>query len=318
MIDRRTMLLALAGWAGAQTTQAEPPPPRLGLDLQGIWTTASYTDLERPAELKRLVVTPEEAEAFEAPRRALNGRLPSRPEELGQAEGAWSERGAGLARVGGEIRSSWIVDPLDGRIPFTAAARARLKLDAPRQIHGIEDPEQMTGPERCLAAVNAGAPMTGAPDANLFEIVQAPGFVVIHSEKYHDARIVDLGTTRGRSPMSPSWLGESIGRWEGETLVVTTSGLKPGIIHRGQRLYLSGASRVTEWFTRSAPQELMYRFLVQDPDLFSAPWRGEMAIQAASGRIYEYACHEGNYALPGILAGARREEQEAGGVGWRL
>jgi hypothetical protein len=313
MIDRRTMLLVLAGCAGARSALAQRQPHSSAQDLQGLWTTASYTDLERPPELARLVLTPQEAEAYEAPRRALNGRLPSRPEELGQAEGAWSDRGSGLARVRGEIRSSWIVDPPDGRIPFTAAARARLKLDAPRQINGLEGPEQMSGPERCLAAVSAGAPMTGAPDANHFEILQAPGFVVIHSEKYHDARVIALRDTHGGQPMPPSWLGESTGRWEGDALVVTTTGLRPGITHRGQRLYLSGASRVIEWFTRSSPRELLYRFEVEDPELFSRRWRGEMAIQAATGRIYEYACHEGNYALPGILGGARREERDAAG-----
>ena len=306
------MLFVAAGWLSAPSALAKRPPPRRPPSLEGVWDTATYTDLERPPELGRLAVTPDDAEAYEAPRRALNGRLPSRPEELGQAEGAWSDRGSGLARVRGEIRSSWIVDPPDGRIPFSLAATARLGLDRPRQINGIENPEQMSGPERCLAAVSAGAPMTGAPDANYFQILQTPSFVVILSEKYHDARIIDLRDAKGRQPMPPSWLGESIGRWEGDTLVVTTTGLSVGVIHRGQRLYLSGASRVTEWFTRTKPDELMYRFNVDDPDLFSRPWRGEMAIRAGSGEIYEYACHEGNYALPGILAGDRREETEAG------
>jgi len=313
MIDRRMMLAALAATlgAGASVPAAATRPQRMGRrDLEGVWTTASYTDLQRPKSLPRLVVTPAEAEAYEAPLRALNGLAASAPGTVGQAENEFLDRGDGLARVKGQIRSSWIIDPPDGQIPWSPAARAR-GFDVFPPLQGLDNPEDRTGPERCLASVNGGAPMVGAPDANHFQIVQTRDAVVILSEKYHDARIVTLDTGRPRTPMPPSWLGESVGRWEGDTLVVETSGFRPGVTSRGFLLFATGATRVVERFTRLSPDELLYEFTVEDPVLFSRPWRAEMALPAAKGRIFEYACHEGNYSLSGILAGARLEEREA-------
>jgi hypothetical protein len=307
MIDRRALLGGLAALAAMGRAQAAGRRP--GRDLEGVWTSATYTDLQRPKELPRLVLTPAEAEAFEAPRRALNGLLPS-SDDVGQAENEFVDRGQGLARVKGEIRSSWIVDPPDGRIPWSAWALAR-RLDVMPPVQGLDNPEERTGPERCLASVNGGVPMVGAPDANLFQIVQPPGAVVIVSEKYHDARIIRFDDGRPRRPAPRSWLGESVGRWEGDTLVVDTAGFREGVTSRGSLMFGTGETRVRERFTRLGPRELFYEFTMTDPVLFTRPWRAEMSFPAVKQQVFEYACHEGNYSLPGILAGARREEREA-------
>jgi hypothetical protein len=307
MIDRRAWLTGVAALACAPSARAAGRP---GGDLEGVWTSASYTDLQRPKELPNLVLTPAEAEAYEAPRRAFRGMLPSPDGTIGQAENENVDRGEGLARVKGQIRSSWIVDPPDGQVPFTpwALAQGFDKLPPPQSV---EDPEGRTGPERCLGSANGGAPMIGAPDANLFQIVQTRDAVAIHSEKYHDARIVRLWTGRRPAPLPPSWMGDSTGRWEGATLVVETDRLRPGVLNRGFMLVVSGETQVTERFTRLSPRELFYEFTISDPRLFTRPWSAEMTLTATDHRIYEYACHEGNYSLPGILRGARVEEAEA-------
>jgi hypothetical protein len=315
MIGRRGVLLAVAGLAaaGSGAASAAGHGRRWARDLEGVWTTASYTDLERPAELKALVLTEAEAEAYEAPRRAMHGLLPSKPGEVGQAENEWVDRGTGMARVKGQIRSSWIIDPPDGRIPYNKAALAHWRVGIVWAEEKLEDPEDLNGPERCLANMATGAPLAVAPDSNLFQVVQTRDHVVILTEKYHDARIVRMSDTTRPSPLPRSWLGDCIGRWDGDVLVVETEGMHAGVTVRGLHFAVSEATRVVERLTRSGPDELFYEFAVEDPVIYTAPWRGEMALRRAQGRIFEYACHEGNYSLPGILAGARRGEREAAG-----
>jgi len=314
MIGRRGVLgLGLAAMAAGPAQSESRAGARRAYprrDLEGVWTTASYTDLERPAELKALVLTEAEAAAYEAPRRAMHGLLPSTPGEVGQAENEWVDRGDGLARVKGQIRSSWIVDPPDGRIPYNKAGLARWRAGIVWAEEKLEDPEDLNGPERCLANTATGAPLAVAPDSNLFQIVQTRDDVVILTEKYHDARIVRLSDTWRPSPLPRSWLGDCIGRWEGDALVVETEGMHAGVTVRGMHFAVSEATKVVERFTRSGADELFYEFSVEDPVIYTAPWRGEMALKRSDQRIFEYACHEGNYSLPGILAGARRGERE--------
>jgi hypothetical protein len=314
---RREMLAVLAAalaspasLAAARPRRGRAPPPG---DLEGLWSGASYTDLERPKDLAGLVLTPAQAEAYEAPRRALHGMLPA-SDNVGQAENEYTDRGSGLMRVKGQIRSSWIVDPPDGRIPFTAQARARLHVDRPMADAPLDNPESLNGPTRCIASYGAGAPMYAGPDANLIQIVQAPGHVVLLSEKYHDARIVRLWRPGepALTPLPPSWLGDGRGRWAGATLVVETTGLRPGVVDANLHLFRSGTTRVTERFTRMGPDELTYEFTVEDPALYTRPWRAETVLKRQAGRMFEYACHEGNYSLGGMLAGARREERAVG------
>jgi len=309
MIDRRAMLVAMAAWAGAGAARSRPRGS--GRSLEGLWHLGSYTDLERPKELKALVLTPAEAEKYEAPRRALNGMPPSKPGELGQPESEFNDRGEGLARVKGQIRSSGIIDPPDGRLPFKPEVIARLGLDKTPRPESFDNPEDRPGPERCLASAAAGTPILGAPDSNIMQIVQTPGAVAIFTEKYHDVRIVRIGGPPRPSPLPPAWMGDSIGRWEGDTLVVETIGQHPGEILRGGRILVTGQTTAVERFTRLSPGELFYEYEITDPSLYTRPWRGEMTFRAAPGRMFEYACHEGNYGLANVLAGARKEEQDA-------
>ena len=312
MIDRRRLLAAasiLAGDGLATAGRAAGAPvgrPGVGRDLQGVWTLGSYTNLERPKELKALVLTPAEAEAYEAPRRALHGVPASKPGELGQQESEFNERGDGLARVRGEIRSSWIIDPPDGHIPYTAEAKARLGIYKPEAGRPIDNPEDLNGTTRCMGNTAAGAPMIGAPDTNLLQIVQTPTVIAILTEKYHDVRLVRMGV-----PAAPvrSWLGESVGRWEGDTLVIETAGFRPGFTSRV--FWVSGDTRVVERLRRIDSGDLFYEFTVEDPSLFTRPWRGEMTLRPAKGAIFEYACHEGNYSLPSILRAARMADKTA-------
>ena len=309
------MAAAVLGCGGFGTRVGARPAPApsapAARSLTGVWTNAWYTRLERPKALKSLVVTAEDAEAFEAPRRAMGGGIAGPEDVVGQATSEFPENGPGLARIRGEIRSSWIIDPPDGKIPWSAEARARLGLDK-RPVEDFDNVEARPTEERCLTAAGAGAPILNSYDGNIVQIVQTPDSVVIVSEKNHDARIVRLGD--GPRPPAAAgvfgWMGASVGRWDGATLVVETTGLRPGVTRFGNGLLLSDRSRVVERFTRTSPTEIHYLFEVEDPTLFTRPWRAEMVFRPAAGRLYEYACHEGNYSLPSILSAARQGNQD--------
>lgn len=289
---------------------AGPPPPA---DFNGVWTNAWYTLLQRPKDFKALVATPEEAEAYEAPRRALNGQLIEKDDVLGQAASEFNDKGPGLARIRGEIRSSWIVEPADGRIPYTEAAKAKLRIGQ-EPLEAYDHVEQRPTDERCLTASGAGAPILNSPDTNVIEIVQTPGDIVIVSEKNHDARIVLMGAPPPPAWTPRDWMGTSVGHWRGATLVVETTGRKPGVNRIGG-LNLSDRARVIEEFTRTGPAEITYVFHVTDESLYTQAWRGEMVFRPADGLRYEYACHEGNYSLSSILSAARQAEQAAAPAG---
>ena len=314
MIDRRKILItataafATAGgvaWAGPR---AKAAPPR---DLTGVWTNAWYTKLQRPSAFKTLVVAPADAEAYEAPRRALHGEVVRKEDAVGQDESEFPDNGPGLAKVHGEIRSSWIVDPPDGKIPWTAAARERLHLDK-RLPEDFDNVESRDTDERCLTTNSAGAPIINSHDANLIQIVQTRDHVAIVTEKNSEVRIVRLAAAPAAEPPTAlgALYGVSVGWWEGRTLVVETTGLRPGLTKIADDLSLSDRARVTERFTRTGAAEISYLFEVDDPTLFTRPWRGEMVFRPAEGRMFEYACHEGNYSLPSILAAARQGNQE--------
>jgi len=293
------------GAAGAAQSAERGFPKR---DFTGLWSNASYTDFERPAELKTLVVTPAEAEAFEASRRATFGMPASKPGEVGQAESEFNERGQGLARVHGEIRSSWIIDPPNGHIPYTPQALAMLGFDKTPRPESFDNPEDRPHGERCLASLASGAPMMIGADTNHFLFVQTKDVLAIYCEKYHDVRMIRLDGAPRPTPLVRSWMGDSVGGWDGDTLVVETVGFRPGLTSRGFRFYLSGDGRVVERFTRTAADAFFYEFSVEDPTLFSQVWKGEITWETAQGQIYEYACHEGNYAVRSILSAARQAE----------
>lgn len=313
MVDRRALMASFAAWAMAgPALAAKPyrtPRTRFGApDLEGLWTNASYTELERPGDLKSLVVSPEDAKAWEA-KLAKSGGVNVGPDPVGQGGSEFPESGSGLARIKGEIRGSWIVDPPDGQLPYTEAARKRLK-SPPYRHSDYDDPEQRPMAERCLTADATGAPMISSPDTNVLQILQTRDAIVLVSEKYHDARVVRLGG--GSAPNAPrSWMGECEGRWDGETLVVTTTRLRTGLQERSWGFWLSGEARVEERLTRIGPDEIFYEFSVDDPSLYKQVWRGEMVFRATRGPMFEYACHEGNYGIVNILGAARLGNQPA-------
>jgi len=314
LIHVRAMLLALAVSLAASAGSAADKPyraPRTAFgapQLEGVWTNGTYTQLERPKEFKALAASPAEAKAFEARLATTGGvNIPREADTLGQADSEFPETGPGMTRIRGEIRTSHIVEPADGKIPWTEAARKRLHIDE----HGwqsYDNPEQRSQNERCLAAASTGAPILSSEDANVLQILQTREHVVVLTEKYHDARIIRL--PGAPAPQGPaSWLGDSVGHWEGDTLVATTGNLRAGVTEHGDDLALSAETRVDERFTRIAPGQILYEFTVTDPSLFSRPWRGEMLFTTSPGRWFEYACHEGNYSIVSILQAARLGRQ---------
>jgi hypothetical protein len=281
-------------------------------DLGGLWTSTSLTELERPARFTALTVSDVEAKAYEQ----------GRPDEFAttdiddvggrQSEAGFWTVGVRLARIDGKARTSWIVDPADGRLPYTAegqAARARQT----KAHTDPTNPESRSASEQCLIAgwAAAGPPMLNSPYSNEYQIVQTPGAVAIHLESVHDVRIVRLNGVHPAAHIRP-WMGDSIGRWEGESLIVKTTNFNAGdALKLPTSLYISPEAKVTERFTRTGPTTLIYDFTVDDPKTFTRPWRAQMVFAASKGPMFEYACHEGNYSLPGILAGARHEEAQA-------
>ncbi|HEY0650655.1 hypothetical protein [Phenylobacterium sp.] len=292
---------------------AAPPAAaqRVRPDLDGIWSNRSLTTLERRPAFKTLTLSEAEARAAE---KALDGRPAIPADEVGQVETEWWEPGLALARVDGQARTSWIVEPADGRLPYSEAGLKALTAAQAADRNAFDGPEVRPGPERCLMG---GGGATGPPIQNPvyngnYRIVQTPDHVVIVSEMIMNARIIPL---RPMPPLPESmrpWTGDPSGRWEGDTLVVETRGLHPGAAWRmPSRLYLSKDARVVERFTRVSETELRYAFTVEDPTVFTRPWRAEMLLRPATAPMFEYACHEGNYSLFGALAGARRIERDA-------
>ena len=293
-------------------------------DLQGIWTNNTITPLTRPTEFgNKLILSSEEAQQLEQAVAdfEVEQDQPSDPDREAPTKGQielrdsynnfWFDDGTLVARYNGEFRSSLIVDPADGQIPaFTAAAQERLALaSAERDSRGAFDgPETRPLPERCLLSFgsSSGPPMLPILYNNHYQIVQSPGYVMILVEMVHDARIIRIDGEALPEPMQP-WLGDSVGHWDGDTLVVETNRFNPMQRFRNS----SDQFKVTERFTRVADDRINYAFTVEDADTFTSAWSAEIPLYATADRLYEYACHEGNYALSGVLAGARLEERES-------
>jgi hypothetical protein len=277
-------------------------------DLQGIWTNASFTHLERPKAFKSLVISPEEARRAEAIYASLGSFDPTDIDPLGQKDSEAWDVGDGLARVRGEIRTSWIVDPPDGRLPFKVEAIKRFHFDDPSWDRGFDNPEARSVTERCVASEGGYPPQLNSPDGNFMQIVQTRDHVAMLIEKYHDVHIVRMGGAKHAPAEVSSWMGDAVGHWEGQTLVIENKNFCAAGLSRFGRLKLSPAATVVERFTRTSPNDLLYEFSVDDPTLYTQTWRAEMPFKASKGPIYEYTCHEGNYSLTNMLAGARRLE----------
>jgi len=305
VLSASALAVAQTGSKIARTADGQP-------DLQGVWNFSTLTPLERSAEFAgREFLTDAEAKEFEARTIARSNR--DNREQTADADVAsaynefWWDRGVHAARVHGKVRTSLIVDPPDGRIPALTPdgqARATARAEA-RRLHPADGPEDRSLGERCML-FNAGPPMLSGPYNNYVQILQTHDAVVIHNEMIHDARVVALD---GRPHLPASirlLLGDSRGRWEGDTLVVETTNFTNRTTVRGSGEGL----RLVERFTRSGSSTLLYEFTVDDPASFTKPWTAVLPMTKTEDKLYEYACHEGNYAMSGILRGARAGETQ--------
>lgn len=302
-----------------QGRSAAPAVP----DLEGTWNFSTLTPLERPAEFAdRPTLTEAEAAAYLRDLTARNDR--DRRDggaavDVGRGvEEGWFDRGSSLARVRGEIRTSLIIDPPNGRLPaLTAEARERqAKAAAWAKAHPADGPEDRSLQERCLA-FNAGPPLLPGPYNNFVQVLQFADHVVIAAEMIHDARLVPVARPpAGASATTPAerprvsvarWLGEPRGRWEGATLVIESQHFNGINSLRGSDANL----HLTERFTRVDRDTLLYEFTVDDPTAFTRPWTAVLPMTRATEPMFEYACHEGNHALVDILRGARYQERTA-------
>ena len=317
-------------FAAAQSTEA-PRTPWGAPDLQGVWDFRSLTPLERPAALAdKPFLTEEEAAKLEQEAIDRNAELWTRAAQRTQA-GANVDRGedgqpgfynnfwldGGTAPVETR-RTSLIVDPADGRIPSMTQAGMKRKAAVDRARRGVNRHAptpggfvEDLGPNalqlRCITGFNSGPPMTPGGYNQNVQLFQTPEYVALLNEMNHNFRIIPLD---GRAYADlPQWTGESRGHWDGDTLVVeTTNFLRETSFVSGQT---DAHLRLTERFTRTSPQTLMYEATVDDPTVWTRPWTYEIPMQWNDQPLYEYACHEGNYGLYNILAGARAEQAAA-------
>jgi hypothetical protein len=290
-------------------------------DLQGIWTSATITTLIRPDELEALVITETQATALETYGEEIIQSIDDLPEgdlkageDVGGYNSAWMDPGTRVLRVNGEPRSSIIVEPTDGTVPYNLWGRGRFYWQGYKWISRHDNPEERPEGERCIVGFGStgGPPMLPVLYNNNYQFVQTPEQVLILVEMNHNVRTIRLDAEPLPRAIRP-WLGDSTARWEGNTLVVRTTQFHPQQNMRAaikHQFYMTEDSVVEERFTRTSGNEMLYQFSVTDDSIYTQPWHGEMTLRATDGPIYEYACHEGNYALPNILAGARQEEKE--------
>ena len=325
-------LIALAASAAAaepKTAAYHAPKNAWGQpDLQGNWTTATITPLTRNPKLgDRNVLTKPEADALEQATQAQIARADAPTpanatvKDLKNADcgpdgisgfncgynQGWKDPGTKLITINGEKRASIITSPANGQFPARVAGAAPM-----RRSGRTDNPEGFSLGERCLLSFgsSAGPPMLPLMYNNTYQIVQGKDEIAIDVEMVHDVRHIRLGGQHIPASMK-LWMGDSIGHWEGDTLVVETTNFRPEQGLRGGNV----AQKVTERFRRISPTQISYQFTVEDPGVYSAPFSGEVEMRQTRGQVYEYACHEGNYALTGMLAGARAEEKQAAAGG---
>ncbi len=300
-----SLLVPVAGQAQPATADTWTPPRTAwgAPDLQGVWSYATLTPLQRPRRLAdRAFLTPEEAARLTA--RTTVDR-PPRPGNVGTfSEVVWKDRG----KVSPDLRTSLIVDPPDGRLPLIPEVRQRRV--ARRQSRRGRPPDSwvaLDGRTRCI--VFHGVPPMSTAYNNTYQIFQTPDYVAILAESIHDVRIIPLDGRPRLDDNIRQWNGDSRGHWEGDTLVVETTNYSDKI---EQRFPSSENTRAVERFRRVDENVIDYQFTIDDPTVYTKPWTAVRPMpRLPDYRIYEYACHEGNYAMTNILRGARAQERAA-------
>jgi hypothetical protein len=317
----------------AKKTWAVPRLPDGHPDLQGVWTNATLTPLERAPQFgNKLTLTDEEAAKAEAQAKGLYQDVRSTNAEQDRDHAYNSlffDRGQSYARVDGQARTSLIIDPADGHIPRVAGAFGRggrrpapavtAASGAPAAaeegaargafIGRFDSVKDRPLGERCLLGFGStsGPPMMPVLYNNNYQIVQSKDSIMILVEMVHDVRLIRMDGSPHLPKTITKWLGDSIGHWEGDTLVVDTTNFTAKTRYQGSTPDL----HVVERFKRVDEHTVLYRFTVEDPAAFTKPWTAEYPFLATKENIYEYACHEGNYAMPDILGGARRDDEAA-------
>jgi hypothetical protein len=291
-------------WTPPKTLDGQP-------DLQGYWTNVTITPLQRPANLaNKESFTPDEAAAYEKQVVSQNNadrRDGTAAQDVSRAyNDFWWDRGTKVVKT---LRTSLIIDPPDGRIPALAPG-ATQRLAARRQAvagRATDGPEFRPLAERCLLWATAGPPMMPSFYNNNYQIVQNAGYVMILVEMIHDARIIPIDNRQHLPETVRQWLGNAVGHWDGNTLVVETTNFTDKAPFQNS----SKDMKLTERFTRTDPDTLMYEFTIDDPSTYVRPWTAQIPMSKTEGPIWEYACHEGNYAMTNVLKGARAEEKAA-------
>ena len=305
-------IVATAGLAPPAAAQDGPRTAWGAPDLQGVWDFRTITPLQRPEQYgDREFLTQEEAATLEQGAVDRDERLllaPPRRTEAGGSVGAynnfWMDRGT---RTIGTRRTSLIIDPPNGRMPaLSEAGQARADARRERRAdHPADSWLDRSTFDRCILGFNTGPPMTPGGYNQNMQVFQTEDTVVILNEMVHDSRIIPIDGTP-RTGIG-SWTGESRGRWEGDTLVVETNNFTDKTRWRGS----SENMTLVERLTRQDDDTLVYTFTVTDPDTWVQPWTAEIPMRRGEEPLYEYACHEGNYSMEGILAGARADERAA-------
>ncbi len=314
------LTIPVAGQAPAAGAKAQPAAkaykaprtPDGQPDLQGYWTNSTYVPLERPNGVTKEFYTPEEAAAV-AKRGADRDAEQTVPGTTGDVHYDFTQFGLDRSQnpFAASLRTSQIVDPADGKVPpLTAEAQKRTAGAGQRgrpRTDQYDAVQNMPVGSRCIVMNGSGPPLQSAGYNANYQIVQGAGAVMILTEMIHDARVIPLDGRPHRPNGVNAWSGDSVGRWEGETLVVETTNF-------GQRNPFRGASndlRVIERFTRTAEDTIKYQFTIEDEKTWTRPWTAELPMAKSVGPIFEFACHETNYGIANILAGAREDEKRA-------
>ena len=300
----RTNGTATKAYTASRTPDGQP-------DLQGFWTSSTYTPLERPKDVAKEFYTPEEAAQVEK-RAAERESEQTEPGTVADVHYDFTQFGLdrNQSTFAHNVHTSLIVDPRDGRIPpMTAEGQKRTaeRAEAAKLLGGRWDSAQSNElDDRCIIMAGAGPPMMNTGYNSNYQIVQAPGYVMILVEMIHDVRMIPLDGRPHLSENIRQWTGDSRGRWEGETLVVETTNFNGKNPFRGA----SQNMRVIERFTRVDADTILYKFTVDDELTWAKPWSAEMSVRKTVGPIFEHACHEGNYGLYNTLVGARLEDSK--------